>query len=573
MASKEEKKMGREVEKVLRDAKRNVNREDYENAASLYNRASFLAHKIGDKRAVQYALEAAKFSLKIKKYFSAGWSYRNAALFSKDFKNFDNAINFALKAIEYFSRTNSFYAVQWCYNLAGEANEEKGDYLSAAKYYRKSLEIEKDKDIEKRIKRILKEVPHPTVEQTADKEEAKEGEEIEFRIKIKNESPETLSNIRVLNEDNEKLCFLESIEPGNEKLFTLKIRARGVGTMLSPFKKVQWKTKNKQLERDIEPYEVLVEPNIEIKPYLKNKLRIGKYSYFVVSVRNNSSSPITDIKLSVDFPVELKVKPVTGYYLEKISSSEEKGFVFEVLPTIVGKTRTAARIRFMDSEGREHVKRVESFLLEDVSEPPKGMGIEEPPSRSLPKEDFERMKRAQELKKYLSSLISPLEISEPEYVSMTKKFYYATNGCTLKDVDVGTVSKHVLEECRGAKLIGAHEFEEGSLYLFAGYSIKEERTYLLTVVVKGEEKIVHLALKLYSDKKENLEDTLSKILEIIKHTVVVMSLAKEVEKIEVKKIINIIDSIVQRSDIGTGEGEEEDKEIEVKDSVVQRTKL
>ncbi len=570
MASKEEKKIGREVEKILREAKRNLRKKNYENAASLYKKASLLAHKIGDKKAVEYALEAVKYNLKIKKYFGVGWSYRNAAMFSKDFKDFDNAISFAMKAIDYFSKTNSFYAVQWCYNIAGEASEERKDYFSAARYYRKSLEIKKKQTIEKRLERILKEVPHPTIEQIPDRQEVREGEEVTFKIRIKNESPETLSDICVFNEDNEKLCFLENVEPGNEKLFTLKERAKEVGMMDSPFKKIQWKTKEKQFEDEIEPSEVLVKPNIEIKPYLKNKPEVGGYSYFVISVKNNSSSPITNVRLNVDFPIELKVKPITGYLLEKILGKEEKGFVFEILPTIVGKTRIEPEIKFEDCEGLEHRERMESFLLEEVIEPPKSMDIGEPLSRPLPKEDIERVKKLQDLKKYISSVMVPLEISEPEYISMTKNFYNVTRGYTLRGVDIENVSKHILEECKETKLVGAHKFEDETLYLFAGQSTREKRTYLLTAVAKEDGKLVHIAFKLYSDKEENLEDILSKIAEIIKHTIVIMSLATEVEKIEVRKTINIIDSIVQRSEIGT---KEEDKEIKVKDSVVQRTEL
>lgn len=573
MTSREEKKIGKEVDKVLREAKRSLRKKNYENAAALYKKASMFAHKIGDKRAVEYALEAVKYSLKIKKYFNVGWSYRNAAMFSRDFKDFDNTVNFALKAIDYFSKTNSFYAVQWCYNLAGEASEERKDYFSAARYYRKSLEIKRKEAIEKRLEHILKEVPHPTIEQTPDRGEVKEGEEITFEIEIKNESKDILNEICILNEKNEKICFLDEIGPGNEKSFSFRTRAKEVGMMDSPFERVEWKTKGKKFSDDIEPLEILVKPDIEIKPYLKNKPQVGSYSYFVISVKNNSSSPVTDVELFVNFPIELKVKPITGYSFERISGSEEKGFVFKILPTIVGKTRIEPEVTFNDSDGLEHRKKMKPFLLEEVLEPPKNIDIREDSSKSVPQEDVERIKKLQEFKKYVSSMLTPFEISEPEYISMSKKLYHATKGCILKDVDLETVSKHVLEECKGTKLVGVHEFEDEVLYMFAGESTKEKRIYLLTVVVKAGEGIVHLAFKLYSDKEENLEDFLSKISEVIKHTIVIMSLASEVERIEVKKIINIIDSVVQRSDIGTGEGTEEDKEIKVKDSVVQRTEL
>ncbi len=570
MISKEEKKLGRELNRVLKDAERSVRKENYENAAALYKKASLIAHKIGDRRSIDYALEAVKYNLKIKKYFNVGWSYRNAAMFSKDFKDLNNAVNFSLKAIPYFSRVNSLYAVQWCYNLAGEASEEMKDYLTAAKYYRKSLEIERKKEVEKKLDRILKEIPHPTVEQYPERRKAKEGEDVVFGIKIRNESPVALEDLCLLNNENEKLCSLDRIGPGEEKTLSLKVMAENVGSLPSPVAKVQWKTKGKEFTDDVEPVEIPLKPNIEIKPYMKNKPGVGQYSYFVISVKNNSPNPITNVKLNVNFPLEFEVKPITGYSFDEILGNEEKGFVFKILPTIVGKTRISPEIVFKDTNGEEHEIRT-SFILEEILEPPKDMDIAKVTSKPPSKESLETTKKAQEFKRYLSSVMVPLEISEPEYVSLAKRLHYVIKGYTLKDIDIETVSKHVLEECKCIKLAGTHKLKDEALYLFSGESIKEKRIYLLTVVVKQEGKFVHLAFKLHSDRRENLEELVSKIAEVIKHAIVIMSLATEVEKIEVKKTINIIDSIVQRSDIGTGEGE--DKEINVKDSVVQRTEL
>ena len=572
MVSKEEKKVEKEIEKVLREAKRCAKKKDYEGAALLYKKVSLLAHKIRDKRAVEYALEAAKCNLKIENFFNAGWSYRNAALFSKDFGDFDNAVSFALKAVDYFSKTGSSYAIQWCYNIAGEASEEMKDYFSAAKYYRKSLEIERKAEIEKKLDDILKKVPHPVVEQVPDKEEVREGDTITFKIRIRNDSPEVLADICLLGEDGERICSAETIEPGDEKILCLEKKAEGV-LLGSPIKKVKWKAKGGDFAEEIEQVEIPVKPNVEIKPYLKNKLRVGGYSYFVISVKNNSPSPITDVRLFVDFPLELKVKPVTGYRLEKILGNEEKGFVFKILPVTVGRTRIEPEIRFKNLEGLEYRERAGPFFLEEVLEPPKEMKIGEGHEETVSEKEMERIKMIQESKRYISSLMVPFEISEPEYIAMTKKLYHATKGCTLKGIDLDDVSKHVMEECKGAKLVGLHKFDNEMLFMFAGKSRKEDRIYLLTVVVKEENGLIHLAFRLYSDRKENLNELLSKIGEIIKHAIVVMSFATEIEKIEIKKIVNIIDSIVQRSDIGTGEGAEEDKEINVKDSVIQRTEL
>jgi len=63
-----------------------------------------------------------------------------------------------------------------------------------------------------------------------------------------------------------------------------------------------------------------------------------------------------------------------------------------------------------------------------------------------------------------------------------------------------------------------------------------------------------------------------KLSEILKYTIIAMSFATEIEKIEVKETINIVDSVVQRSKIGE-KLRKKGKDVQIKDSVVQKTEL
>ncbi|MEE9323718.1 MAG: hypothetical protein V3U72_04190 [Candidatus Aenigmarchaeota archaeon] len=153
---KERKKAEREIENLTIKAKSAIDKEDYSKAVSLYQEMSRLAGSIKDKRAVDFSMDAARYSMKLGDNFKTGWSYKCAADHSFVFDDFNNAINFAMKAIKYFSKSNSMYIVQWCYNIIGRASEKIKDYGLAEKSYRKSLEIEHSEEIDKKLKNLLK---------------------------------------------------------------------------------------------------------------------------------------------------------------------------------------------------------------------------------------------------------------------------------------------------------------------------------------------------------------------------------------------------------------------------------
>jgi tetratricopeptide (TPR) repeat protein len=565
---RERKAVEKAIEKSVKKAESSAKRGDYAEAASLYQEAARLAEAINDRRAIDFCLEEANCNLRLGKAFNVGWAYKAAAVYALDFNDFSNAINLASKALEYFSKVNSMYAVQWCYNLMGAAGEKMGDYDLAVSNYRKSLDIEYSEDIEKKINSLSATVPRLRVEQLCAKAAAKEGEKVEIALRVTNDTKDEIKDIKICGDKENELEHIALLKPGEAKTFKYTLAAWEKAKPL--FQKITWKDKKGEVrERLIEPPRLCVVPNIDIRPCLKNRLEVGKQSYFVISVANNSKQPIEDIDLQVSFPVEFKVHPVTGYNIERISPGEEKGFVFKILPTITGKTVLKPVISFSDVYGRRYRKNIEAFVIEETF-PPSTITKTEPP-KPVDKENFDRLKYTEKFKRYLESFIHPKEMDEPEYIRLTKKLKSSIRGYTLKDVDADKVANHIIEEYKGMSLVGQHAWEGERLYMFSGEA-NDGGLYLLTAVAKEDDNLVHVALKLYSDKEEELDDMLEKLSDILKYTIIAMSFATEIQKIEVKETINIIDSIVQRSKIGE-RIRKKDKELDIKDSVVQRTDL
>jgi tetratricopeptide (TPR) repeat protein len=568
--TKEKRMVERDIENSLNRAEKAAKRGDYPEAASVYQEVARLAESINDGRAVDFRIEEANCNLKLGKDFNAGWAYKCAAVYSFTSNDFSNAVNFAAKAIEFFSKADSMYAVQWCYNLIGQAGEKMGDYDIAMKNYRKSLDIEYSEEIEKKIKNLSKLVPTLFVEHKCEKDAVREGEKIDIALTIRNEMKEPVSDIKILGEKSNEVESIPALRPGESKTFKYKLMA--CENIKPVFYGVTWKdVKGAKREKAIEPPGICVIPNIEVKPYLRDKLEVGKKSFFVVSVANNSKQRIEDIDIELSFPIEFKVYPVTGYSIDGIGPGEEKGFVFKILPTIFGKTILKPAISFRDASGKRYVKNFEPFVLEESLGAPANTQLKTEPEKPVSQKDFDRLKYTEKFKRYLESFMRPKEMEEPGYVKLTRQMHSVTKGYTLKDVDIETVSGHIMEECRSFALVAEHASENYRLLMFSGES-KDGAAYLLTVVIKEEDNLVHVAFRLYSDREDELDDVVEKISDIAEYTIIAMSLATEIQKIEVRETINIIDSIVQRSKIGE-RIRKKDKNVDIKDSILQRTDL
>ncbi|MFH1237526.1 MAG: hypothetical protein V1648_03945 [Candidatus Aenigmatarchaeota archaeon] len=564
--AKEVKKTTKEVESLAKKAEKMAKSGKCAEAAEVYQEAARLAESVNDKRAVDFCLEEVQCNLKLGKDFNTGWAYKSAAFYSFSFNDFNNTMNFATKAIDYFTRAGSLYAVQWCYNLMGQAAEKMNDYNLAIKNYRKSLDIEYSEEIEKRIHDIARIAPHLSISHTCESDVVKEGEKVKVTLALRNDTKETLSDIRILGVKANVLESVASMKPGESRALSYMVTS---SENVKPFySKVEWKNaRGERMESEIEPPRMCVIPNIDVRPYLRERLEVGKKSYFVVSVANNSRQPISDVNLVMNFPVEIKVDPVSGYEIEKINPGEEKGFVFKILPMVTGKTMLKPAISFHDLRGRNFIKDIEPFVLEESLQTARTAAS----NGQTSKENMDKLNYTQKFRRFLQNFIHPKEISEHEFVKMKADLQSTIKGYTLKGTDIKTVSSHVLEECRDFAAVASHEFDNERLYLFSGES-SDGDTYLLTCVLREDDSLVHVAFKLYSSKDEELENLSEKIADIVKYTVIAMSLATEIQKIEVSETINIIDSIVQRSKIGE-KIRKKDKNVDIKDSIVQRTDL
>ena len=108
----------------------------------------------------------------------------------------------------------------------------------------------------------------------------------------------------------------------------------------------------------------------------------------------------------------------------------------------------------------------------------------------------------------------------------------------------------------------------------AGESLGEKAYYLLTAVIQPYEGITQVALRAYSDKPYGLHGFLSEMAGSLRHLVGSVQSAREIGVIEKKQVINIIDSVVQRTTFAGGVGEETSAaDANIEGSVMQRSRI
>ncbi len=542
-------------------------------AASLYQILARLSLGMGRyETCLEYLMKGAECSERAGKDFNTGWLYRIAGHVALEKKDYTRAVQYALKAAGYFRKTGCTYAVQWSYNLAAEASELKGDLHSAINHYRKSLEIEGDRDIEKRLEALKGKIPRPLIRAYASRESVKEGEGCKFTIRIENRGKGVLKGIRLTDREGRVIEKLDRLCPGDSRAFSYDCSGK-LGVLHCRYRHVLWQGPQGVLEMGIVPMDVRVVPNMGVSISINPRLRLGRPSDFVVLIKNRSSSPVFDVRFHMEFPKEIRVRRETRDSFESILPGDEKGIVYTLVPTIVGESiKRGVEIEYRDGDGNKYRESVSPVVFRQA------LRGEVPPGRTgdeagniLGPEGLKHLERAGKKRGYIRGLITANPMSEGGYLALAGRLNSCSRGFSLGGVGMDTISSHILEECRVLTLIGMRELRHERLFLFAGRSQTGMRVYLLTAAVKKDGDIFNVLFKAYSDRKEGLEEFLDNIADIVKYTIITMNFAKEVERIEIKKVINIIDSIVQRSNIGGGRGELKSRELTIKDSVVQRS--
>ncbi len=163
---------------------------------------------------------------------------------------------------------------------------------------------------------------------------------------------------------------------------------------------------------------------------------------------------------------------------------------------------------------------------------------------------------------------------EVEFTELTNRSEYIQEGLSFSGISVKEIVAFVKEACaHRLHLISEHEVDTTKIVYFAGESIGEKAYYLLTAVIQPYKNLTQVALRAYSDKPHGLHGFLKEIASSIRHLVGSVQSAREIGIIESTQVINIIDSVVQRTSFGVvGEGTGTIS-VTIEGSIVQRSQI
>jgi hypothetical protein len=163
-------------------------------------------------------------------------------------------------------------------------------------------------------------------------------------------------------------------------------------------------------------------------------------------------------------------------------------------------------------------------------------------------------------------------MSEGEYSRLAAGSEFVQEGISFKGISVEELAKFMGETCRHMlHKVREYDLEGKKVIYLSGDSIGEKAYYLLTAVIQDYKGLTQVVLRAHSDKKYGLNGFMNEMADSLRHLVGSVQNAKEIGIIENTKVINIIDSVVQRTSFNMGEGG--NSQVNIKDSVVQRSKI
>jgi hypothetical protein len=163
-------------------------------------------------------------------------------------------------------------------------------------------------------------------------------------------------------------------------------------------------------------------------------------------------------------------------------------------------------------------------------------------------------------------------MSEGEYSRLAAGSEFVQEGISFKGISVEELAKFMCETCRHMlHKVREYDLEGKKVIYLSGDSIGEKAYYLLTAVIQDYKGLTQVVLRAHSDKKYGLNGFMNEMADSLRHLVGSVQNAKEIGIIENTKVINIIDSVVQRTSFNMGEGG--NSQVNIKDSVVQRSKI
>ena len=162
------------------------------------------------------------------------------------------------------------------------------------------------------------------------------------------------------------------------------------------------------------------------------------------------------------------------------------------------------------------------------------------------------------------------KMQKAEFLELSGCGHSAETGLNFTGVDVERLTSFLVQTCQNRHYkVDELSIDGGKMLCLASESIGEKAYYLLTALVKEDGELTQVMLKAVSDKPYGLNGFLNETMADLRHVVETMQSAREIGVIKKEQVINIFDSVVQKSTFG-GEGV---VDVHIEGSVVHGTEF
>ena len=278
--------------------------------------------------------------------------------------------------------------------------------------------------------------------------------------------------------------------------------------------------------------DIEIKRGYEILP--DNNVRFG------VRVTNNGDSVISDVQVLLDYTESLF--DIEGNHIVNLG----------VMPPTVPRTA--------------------KFLLK-----PLGCVHKEEIGATVIHKDYQWKKHMHDMRPKEVHCVCPFlkekAITRAEFLDLSNSGYMEEQGVNFENIDLSRLVDFLTHSCKN-RLYKVDEFpiENGKILYLAGEAAGDKAYYLLTAVVKEYDGLAQLLMRASSDKQYGLTGFMNEILDNLRHLVLTVNSAREIGIIKKEQVINIIDSVVQRTSFGGGVGDG-GASVHIQNSVVQRTEF
>ena len=162
-----------------------------------------------------------------------------------------------------------------------------------------------------------------------------------------------------------------------------------------------------------------------------------------------------------------------------------------------------------------------------------------------------------------------------EFLTLSGSGHSAEAGLNFKGVSVERLASYLVQTCKNRHhKVDDYLVDGGRMLYLASESIGEKAYYLLTALIKEDDGLTQVMLRVASDKSHGLNGFLNETVAELRHVVSTVQSAQEIGFIKNEQVINIIDSVVQRSSFGGADGGgDSGASVNIVGSLVQRTEF